>query len=111
MNAINRIGQKVICVIRMVAQYEDGVCSSEGVPQVNCAYTVSGFVSAPTQLAPGIVMHSPGITLTEVDSPECSCCGARMGWPIQAFRPVNERKTDIGDLVRLGQDVRESEDA
>jgi hypothetical protein len=93
MNAINRIGQKVICVAEnAIWQY---LCETIRThPIKGSIYTVTGF-------AP-IMGDVPGIHLRELDGFSCTCSGvANAAWPISAFRPLDQRKTDISQFEKL----------
>ena len=93
MNAIIRIGQKVICVVpdRFWTQQ---VCPSlKVIPRHGEVYTVTGFED----------LHGvPCIHLREIAGLSCECGGiSNAPWLIQAFRPVDERKTDISVLTEI----------
>ena len=95
MNPINRIGQKVICVgdERVWFVY---VCPTiVDFPKRGEVYTVAGFANVGDSTL-------PGIHLREVPPLECACksiVGA--AWLLSAFRPVDERKTDISEFNSL----------
>lgn len=112
MNPINRRGQKVVCVIAF--EYE--ICGST--PEVSSlslgeVYTVDDFLDLSHALVEARLW--PGITLVEYPGLRIKLASTGvwepMGWPLVAFRPVDERETDISDLVRLGTSVRQTEDA
>jgi hypothetical protein len=93
MNPINRIGQKVICVVpdRFWTQQ---VCPSlKVIPRKDEVYTVTGFED----------LHGvPCIHLREIVGLSCECGGLNNApWLIQAFRPVDERKTDISVFAEI----------
>jgi hypothetical protein len=93
MNAINRIGQKVVCVAEnAIWSY---VCETLRVhPMKGSVYTVTGFAT--------IISDIPGIHLRELGGFTCSCSGAdNQAWPISAFRPLDQRKTDISEFEKL----------
>jgi hypothetical protein len=93
MNPINRIGQKVICVVpdRFWTQQ---VCPSLKVtPRKGEVYTVTGFED---------LNGVPCIHLREIAGLSCECGGINNApWLIAAFRPVNERKTDISVFTEI----------
>jgi hypothetical protein len=92
MNAINRIGQKVICVgPEMIWR---SVCPTlEVLPVRGQVYTVTGFEE---------VDGLPAIHLREIEGFSCECGGfSNAPWLISAFRPVDERKTDISAFTEL----------
>lgn len=103
MNGIDRRSQRVICVCKLTVCLEDGgtLSNDPRVPQKWAVYTVDDFV--PAIFVPGFIGPQPGITLREVQTPVCCVTEAPSGWPIIAFRPVDERKTGIGELVRAGR--------
>jgi hypothetical protein len=91
MNAINRRGQKVICV-QDHALWANFCCDLPW-PLLDQIYTVSGF---------GEIEHHPGIFLLELPPVSCSChqlSGAP--WPIECFRPLDQRATDISALTKI----------
>jgi hypothetical protein len=98
MNPINRDGQKVICVSDHRAWLF--VCPTITVyPRARETYTVSGF--APIKMKDGSE-DIPGIHLRELEGFTCSCGGfTNEPWPVEAFRPVDERKTDISAFTQL----------
>jgi hypothetical protein len=60
-------------------------------------YTVAGFADS---------FGHPGIHLAEVPGYQCACKKIPVSsWPIFAFRPVDERQTDIGALKDLLQTI------
>jgi hypothetical protein len=91
MNAINRAGQRVVCV-----QHPDVwqmFCCGLSWPRLNTVYTVAGF---------GEIENCPGIYLAELPPVACSCHRLEAApWPIECFRPVDQRQTDIGELTKL----------
>lgn len=93
MNPINRIEQKVLCVgdERIWLAF---VCPSlREYPKKGQVYTVTGF-----ETYGGL----PGIHLREVAPIACECMGVSgLPWLISAFRPLDERKTDIGELQSI----------
>ena len=93
MNPINRVGQKVVCVMPANV-WLLGVCISlTDYPVKDRVYTVSGFENS---------LSHPGIHLTELSGITCPCKGLKdLAWPISAFRPVDERKTDISQFTKL----------
>ena len=117
MSAINRRSQKVACVI------EVEICDMRGnllpgpCPEMDRIYTVADFVNNGGYLqAPATSGFDPsiGLDLVELPAARVRTRGGRIvviGWPVGCSRPVDERKTDIGNLIRIGRDVRESEDA
>lgn len=94
MNPINRIGQKVVCTgdERIWLFF---ICPTlKDYPKRGEVYTVAGFETTYAGL--------PGIHLREVADLECACSGITGApWLITAFRPLDERKTDISELQTL----------
>jgi hypothetical protein len=95
MNPINRVGQKVRCVgdervwLFMVCPV------LKSYPKRGEIYTVAGF---------GDVAGTgrPGIHLREIADLECACKQTSgVPWLLSAFRPLDERKTDIGEFQAL----------
>lgn len=93
MNPINRVGQKVRCVgdERVWLIF---VCPSlKQYPKQGEVYTVSGF-----ETYAGL----PAIHLREIGDLECACLRVSGApWLLSAFKPLDERKTDIGELQSL----------
>jgi hypothetical protein len=92
MNPIDRIGQKVVCIqddfIWQFVCWELPCC-----PRLDQSYTVSGF---------GEIEGHPGIHLRELAGVSCRCFNLdNAPWPIDCFRPLDERGTDIGVLKQL----------
>ena len=62
-------------------------------PICGMTYTVAGFAS---------IEDHPGIYLYELPPVSCKCCSLdNAPWPLEIFRPLNERKTDIGELMKI----------
>lgn len=93
MNGIDRIGQKVVCVVP-VEFWLLGICiSMPAFPRQDRTYTVAGFEDS---------SGHPGIHLQEIAGIDCPCRKlTNTAWPLSAFRPVNERKTDISQFESL----------
>jgi hypothetical protein len=88
MNAINRIGQRVVCI----SGWNVGCSQITRVPEINKEYTVDGF---------GDTEHgTPGLYLREI-TVHCKCRNKILTWDIAGFRPVDERKTDISQFTEL----------
>jgi hypothetical protein len=91
MNSINRAGQRVICV-----QHPDvwqAFCCGLSWPALDAVYTVSGF---------GTIEDHPGIYLRELTPVACSCHQLSAApWPMEIFRPMDQRHTDIGELTKI----------
>jgi hypothetical protein len=104
MNPINRRGQKVVCVVEFdLVSTRGGKYGGPG-PLLDEVYTVINFIDNTGKFIPDADDDlSLGIELLEVPSP-ISPPGP-LGWPIIAFRPADERKTDISDLIRLTDKV------
>jgi hypothetical protein len=102
--AIDRVGQKVVCVVEFDIFLLDG--SRYGpVPVKDQVYTVAAFGEFPfsfDQARKGM----PGISLVEVPDIQAPRSGSEAPWPMIAFRPVDERKTDISEIVRNALDVK-----
>lgn len=92
MNAINRVGQKVCCVAP--EQIWLIVCPSiREYPRKGQVYTVIAFED---------VFGLAGVRLREIGGNSCKCAGFEdKPWLLAAFRPLDERKTDIGELQTL----------
>lgn len=93
MNPINRIGQKVRCV-GDERVWLTMVCPSlKDYPRKGEVYTVTGFES----------YHGlAGIHLREVAPLECDCKRiSGVPWLISAFRPLDERQTDISEFTSI----------
>lgn len=110
MNGINRRGQKVVCIADMVI-----TCRSHtGIerkypgpfPVMEGVYTVVNFIMSGIDMDEPDKGKSPGLELAEVPTVMCCCgCGAKAGWPIFAFRPLDERKTDISTFTEIAGKV------
>lgn len=104
---INRIGQKVVCVWPAWAH---GCGSLKCFPLENETYTVTAFARTA-----GRDNGLPGIHLAELPGFECECKNiGPSSWPIIAFRPVDERETDISafkDLLNVTPATPERVDA
>lgn len=93
MNPINRIGQKVCCVGDERVWFAFVCPSLKVYPKKGEVYTVAGF-----ETYAGL----PGIHLREIGGIECACNGlSGVPWLISAFRPLDERRTDISELQSL----------
>ena len=114
MHAINRRGQKVVCIADI--QVICAVCGPAKVPEKNGVYTVTDFGNFDTRGLPKMTAKEiciPGIHLAEVpDIASCPCDAPGMvtpmvplPWPLMLFKPVFEGKTDISEIVRNGLDV------
>ena len=91
MSDINRIDQKVICIQPKIFFWV--MCLGVDCPIEGQVYSVAGFADALTE---------PGIHLREIAGFTCACRDITNGaWPMRAFRPVDQRKTDISDLAKL----------
>jgi hypothetical protein len=92
MNPINRPGQKVICV-QDHALWADFCCDIPCWPLLDEIYTVSGF---------GEIEGCPGIYLFELPPVSCTCHHLEAApWPIDCFRPLDQRQTDISALTNI----------
>lgn len=93
MNAINRVGQKVKCIgderIWLLL-----VCPTLKVfPRLGETYTVAGFEH---------YQAFPAIHLREIAGLSCACLRiSGVPWLISAFKPLDERETDISELRAL----------
>jgi hypothetical protein len=66
-------------------------------PIVGGVYTVSAF---------GLIEGYPGIYLRELPAIDCPCSKlAGAPWPMHDFKPLDQRKTDIGMLTGLLADA------
>jgi hypothetical protein len=89
---IDRCGQKVQCIQdEMLWQF---VCWELPCwPHLDAVYTVSGF---------GEIEGHPGVHLREISGVTCACTGLNNApWPIEIFRPLDARQTDIGELTKI----------
>jgi hypothetical protein len=93
MNAINRIGQKVVCITHKTVWLH--VCPKmKNYPELGGVYTVMGFATLDGDI--------PGIHLREIGGFTCQCAQFNeQPWPLAAFRPVDTRKTDISEFKQL----------
>lgn len=103
MNAINRREQKVVCVATInvwigntveTLQLYDGPT-----PEPERVYTVDGFIESGFILDAPRSGSLPGIALVEIPCSLTSATMEPLGWPIAAFRPLDERATDISALL------------
>lgn len=111
MNPINRRGQKVVCVVDFEFEMGDGSVPKVQLPNIDEVCTVADFVDLSFALEDPA--NWPGITLVEHPvriKRKDTGTWAPMGFPIIAFRPVDERQTDISELLPLGR-VLEKETA
>lgn len=93
---INRVGQKVVCMWPAWA-WAAGCASLSRFPLENAVYTVDAFARTA-----GRDNGVPGIYLAELPGFECECKKiAPSSWPLSAFRPADERHTDISALKDL----------
>lgn len=91
---INRVGQKVACVWP-AETWRAGCPAIRQYPVYIEVYTVAAF--AETAGRP-----LPGIHLVELPGFQCACKRiAPSAWPLSAFRPADERQTDISALEDL----------
>src|SRR5271165_4501368 len=89
---IDRVGQKVQCVQdEFIWQF---VCwELPCYPRLDAIYTISGF---------GEIEQTPGVYLAELSGVSCPCLGLNNApWPIECFRPLDQRATDIGELTKI----------
>jgi hypothetical protein len=57
-------------------------------------YTIVAFA----ETEPGV----PGVHLLELPAIQCACCSLNgAAWPIECFRALQERKTDIAALIAI----------
>ena len=92
MNAINRAGQRVVCVTDH-AIWANFCCDLTSWPICDEVYTVSGFAE---------IDGCPGIFLAELPPVVCECHNlSGAPWPLQCFRALDERTTNIGELTKL----------
>lgn len=91
MNAINRAGQRVVCVTDH-AIWANFCCDLTGWPICDEVYTVTGFAE---------IDGCPGIFLRELPLITCECHQlSDAPWPLQCFRAIDERKTDISTFTK-----------
>lgn len=115
MSGINRRGQKVVCVIEV--EYESATSGELFAisPRLGKIYTVRDFVDRNK----GVIRCADlpdfpldlFIDLIELESPVVIRTKEPIGWPIAAFRPVQTRETDLGDLLRLQTPTKQKEPA
>lgn len=106
MNGINRRGQKVVCVYEIEIETPSGRVYDGPAPKLDDVYTVADFLDTGMILSggdgegPGL----PGIALREIGCIRGRVAATKeyvdLGWPILMFRPLDERKTDISDIIR-----------
>jgi len=113
MNGINRRGQKVVCVAEIELVLLSGRTYPGPMPQVDETYTVVDFAHSGCVRGIGIEAEAlaPGIVLREIPSPRSTADHRLFGFPIIAFRPLDERETDIGDLLKLQAPTKQTEPA
>lgn len=99
---INRRGQRIRCVLTMTMISDNGGASHPG-PIAGTEYTVDSF--APFKAAQG---EYPGLTLIEIESAKCACCGDLLAWPCFAFRPIVAGGTDISALEGIAREQTDS---
>jgi hypothetical protein len=93
MNAINRVGQKVICIIDHVVWANFCCDAITRWPIFDEVYEVGGF---------GDIDGCPGIFLHELPPVVCVCHQLdNAPWPLECFRALEERHTDIGELTAI----------
>lgn len=114
MNGINRRGQKVVCVIEVEYETVSGAVCPFG-PTLNEVYTVRNFIDRNKGVIQCIDLPDFPldlfIDLVEIESPVVVRTQEPIGWPIAAFRPVQTRETDIGELLKLTKPARQTEPA
>jgi len=89
---INRCGQKVIC-IQDHSLWQTFCCDLPCWPLLDQTYTVSGF---------GQIEGHPGIYLHELSGVTCGCFQLdNAPWPLEIFRSLDQRNTDINELKKL----------
>jgi hypothetical protein len=101
MSGIDRIGQRVVCVQDHVVWANFCCDAITRWPLLDEIYTVAGFAE---------IDGVPGIFLAELPPVTCEChllSGAP--WPLQCFRPLDERKTDIGSLTKILTEQHDAE--
>ena len=93
MNAINRCGQRVVC-IQDHAVWANFCCDAiTRWPIYDQIYTVTGFSE---------IEGNPGIFLRELPRVNCACVGlSNAPWPLVIFRAIDERRTDISEFTKL----------
>ncbi len=94
MNGINRRGQRVECICTVTGHVGGVEGTFPGWPKAGQFYIVDDFIHSKTERG-----RTPGITLLGVKVIRRVEDYSPVGWPIECFRPVNERKTDISALV------------
>jgi len=102
MNGINRRGQKVRCVERIVILNGSDPMRPKAlpfVPLLEQVYTVADFIPSLPKQGFEDDGQQPGISLYEMPCLTMEHDGRPVGWPIRSFRPVDERKTDISAMV------------
>ncbi len=105
MNGINRRGQKVICVASFSIHGLFGEVVPHQTPQPDHVYTVADFIDCIGASVEGQYGRMPGIDLVEVPVIILRGTNKPSGWPLVGFRPADERKTDISDLVKAAKDA------
>lgn len=109
MNAINRLGQKVVCIAEIDVVTQSGARYPGPVPVLDEVYTVTGFGPTGMKAPPDLPDADIGIILAEIPTirgrSSCDRTWRNLTWPLVIFRPVDERKTDISDLVRVAKET------
>lgn len=97
MNPINRLSQKIVCIDDGWGHAVELLAGSKvKLPILNEVFTVDGFVPCPACYQ----YHY----LLLVERPKVGT-DLRLAFAIKHFSPVDERKTDIGDLQKIGRDT------
>lgn len=99
MNAINRIGQKIICV-RKPHEFIVLCSAIWTTPEFGKIYLVGAFED--------VTKDIPGIHLRDFESPFCGCRGRRLPWSITCFRPVTESDKKSEAVTEMMDNIRKS---
>lgn len=114
MNGINRRGQKVVCVMEFEIADPEGNVYRGPQPVLDGVYTVIDFIDNGRHAISSDGDVRPGLDLLEVPGLRAPRNPVvRFGWPIIGFRPMveDERKTDISELRKIAESIRQPEDA
>jgi hypothetical protein len=113
MNGINRRGQKVICIMDLVIEDMAGEVPRLTLPEYGEVYTVEDFRDSRMVFEHQSIDDDglPGIDLVEIASIHGRDPVTKelivLGWPIVAFKPVDERRTSIKTFTDLLEPVTE----
>jgi hypothetical protein len=95
--SIDRVGQKVQCVAH--PDVWQAFCCNLPWPAPGEIFTVSGFAE---------IESTPGLYLYELPPVSCECHQLQGApWPAACFAPLDQHRTDIGELTKLLTPIKE----